>query len=556
LIQNTTPKNSKKNSLKELLLHLSLRGAIATKQSLDDLLDGILIKSENWQALNLILGKYKEKVQTIYIDPPFKTGQDFLYKDKYQDSSWITLMGNRLNVATHFLNNRGNIFVHLDWNANFLGRQLLGKLFPEITEIIWNTNATKDEEAGLFQYKSFGKKYVRQHDTIFQCAKTQDYKFLKLWKPNRRTTNLSIGWLDLISYPRIPNPRNLKDYEFYVEKYNHNAIFELQELQIKEKVFPIGDIWNDIYSFTQSEMRVSENVSFDTQKPENLLRRIVQSTSVKEDIVMDFFAGSGTTLAVAHKLKRKWIGVEMADFFQEFYFNKGERKVGLKGRLKIVLQGDKEFTAVNKNRRSHLSKDINWQGGGFFKYHILEQYEDTLDNIELTPNRQAELKFGDDYLLKYFLDYETRENPSLLNIDQLKNPFAYKLKVNLEEVGEPQEMVVDIPETFNYLLGLKVKKIKAREIASPSARNDKKRKYLFILGEKEGKDIAIGWREYNDDWSGKDFKEDKEFIIKELEPWAPHIVYVNGQSVLTPKLGKHNVEIRYIEPEFKKLMES
>ena len=113
---------------------------------------------------------------------------------------------------------------------------------------------------------------------------------------------------------------------------------------------------------------------------------------------------------------------------------------------------------------------------------------------------------------------------------------------------------MDIPETFNYLLGLKVKKIKAREIASPSARNDKKRKYLFILSEKEGKDIAIAWREYNDDWSGDDFKEDKEFIIKELEPWAPHIVYVNGQSVLTPKLGKQTVEIRYIEPEFKNLM--
>ena len=80
---------------------------------------------------------------------------------------------------------------------------------------------------------------------------------------------------------------------------------------------------------------------------------------------------------------------------------------------------------------------------------------------------------------------------------------------------------MDIPETFNYLLGLKIKKIKTREIASPPACNDKKRKYLFILGEKEGKDIAIGWREYNDDWSGDDFKEDKEFIIKELEPWYP-----------------------------------
>jgi len=147
--------------------------------------------------------------------------------------------------------------------------------------------------------------------------------------------------------------------------------------------------------------------------------------------------------------------------------------------------------------------------------------------------------------LKYFLDYETRESPYLLNIDMLKNPFAYKLKVNLEEVGEPQEVVVDIPETFNYLLGLKVKKIKARNIG---------RKYLFILGEKQGKDIAIVWREYDDDWSDDDFKKDKKFIIKELSPWAPHIVYVNGQSVLTPKLGKETAEIRYIELEFKKLM--
>jgi len=77
--------------------------------------------------------------------------------------------------------------------------------------------------------------------------------------------------------------------------------------------------------------------------------------------------------------------------------------------------------------------------------------------------------------------------------------------------------------------------------------------------EKEEKDIAIGWREYNKHWNEDDFKEDKEFIIKELaclsgrqEPWAPHIVYINGQSILTPKLGNHNTEIRYIEPEFKR----
>jgi adenine-specific DNA-methyltransferase len=129
----------------------------------------------------------------------------------------------------------------------------------------------------------------------------------------------------------------------------------------------------------------------------------------------------------------------------------------------------------------------------------------------------------------------------------LKNPFAYKLKVNLEEVGEPKEMIVDIPETFNYLLGLKVKKIKVR---------NNKRKYLFILGEKDQRNIAIVWREYSDNWTDEDLKEDKEFITKELKDWTPNIVYINGQSVLTPKLGEHQVEIRYIEPEFKKLMES
>jgi len=218
--------------------------------------------------------------------------------------------------------------------------------------------------------------------------------------------------------------------------------------------------------------------------------------------------------------------------------------------MKKVLAYDK--TGISKEN-DVKEKYNEKKAGGFFKYIILEQYEDTLDNIELKENQKAQELFKDEYLLKYFLEFETRESPYLLNIDHLKTPFAYKLKVNLSEVGEPQEMVVDVPETFNYLLGLKVKKIKARGIAThPSdARNDKKRKYLFILGEKEGKDYVIVWREYDDNWSDEDFKKDKEFIIKELSEWKPYIVYVNGQSVLTPK----NFEVRVIEPEFKRLME-
>ncbi|MDK2906886.1 MAG: adenine-specific DNA-methyltransferase [Petrotoga sp.] len=414
---------------------------------LDNSLDGWLIKSENYQALNTILPKFKEKVQTIYIDPPFKTGKDFFYKDKFQDSTWLTLMENRVNQAKYFMKKEGSIFVHLDWNANFLGRHLLGKLFSTLTEIVWNTNATKDEEAGLFSYKSFGEKYVRQHDTIFQASKTDDFKFLKLWKPNRKTTKLDIGWLDLISYPNKPNPQKIEDYDFFIEKYD-GGNFELEKKTVEEKIYPIGDIWNDIYSFTQSELRTSENVSYDTQKPENLLRRIIQSTSEKGDIIMDFFVGSGTAVTVSHKLKRKWVGVEVAESFNKFYFDE-EEKLGLLGRMKIVLAGDKEFTAVDKKRRSHLSKDIDWQGGGFFKYYELEQYEDTLRKVKYEDSTLFDNPYEDPYNQYVFM--KDLKMLQALEIDYENN----KVKVDLSKLYKN----IDIAETLSNLTGKWIKKI-------------------------------------------------------------------------------------------------
>ncbi|RLC46482.1 MAG: site-specific DNA-methyltransferase, partial [Candidatus Cloacimonadota bacterium] len=156
---------------------------LSEKGNLDDLIDGILIKSENWQALNLLLEKYKEKIQCIYIDPPFNTGSDFLYKDNYQDSSWLTLMNNRLNFIKMVLKNNGSFYLHLDENANYYGKILLNKLgFDNIQEISFNTNATKDEDADLYGYKSFGNRFVLKHSTIFNCF-NNDYYFIKLWKP-------------------------------------------------------------------------------------------------------------------------------------------------------------------------------------------------------------------------------------------------------------------------------------------------------------------------------------------------------------------------------------
>ncbi len=596
---------------KEKLLEKLTEGHFErSKESLDDLLDGLLIKSENYHALNLLINRYKGKVKCVYIDPPFNTGSDeFIYRDKYQHSSWISMMDDRLDMAKKNLENGGAIFVSIDDNEVhnlkilmfdiFKGQQNSRTITVKMAEPTGVKMSNVVNEGGIARLKEYvlisrpdGIKHLfmekiskdewdKEYKTIICNVAREDIDELKVIRENDNRSEEEIKRCDKILakfkteslsdyFRKIGINDGKKQEELLYENSwrifrtvattkTAKDVVDKKRKTINAKYFTIvtpekkmyivtseydekleqprikllfaddylsvhpGDFWSDIKTTgLENEGKVKLKSG---KKPEKLLKRIIEMGSNTNNYVLDFFLGSGTATAVAQKLGRKWLGIEIGTYFEDLAMK----------RMKYVLNG--ELTGV--------SKDVNWQGGGLFKYQILEQYEDTLDNIELTPNKQAELKFGDDYLLKYFLDYETRENPSLLNIEHLKNPFAYKLKVSLEEVGEPQEMFVDIPETFNYLLGLKVKRLKVR---------NNMRKYLFVFGEKEGKDIAVVWREYDDKWSENDFKKDKEFIIKELETWIPDILYVNGQSVLTPKLGEHSVEIRYIEPEFKKLM--
>jgi hypothetical protein len=146
-------------------------------EDLDKSLDGWLIKSENYQALNTILPKFKEKVQTIYIDPPFNTGNDFEYVDRYQDSSWLTLMKNRLDLAKKYLTKTAGLVLHLDWNANYLGRNLMEEVFGKdnfINEIVWRIGWVSG-------YKTQVDAFVRNHDTLYIFANNsrKDYFFKK-----------------------------------------------------------------------------------------------------------------------------------------------------------------------------------------------------------------------------------------------------------------------------------------------------------------------------------------------------------------------------------------
>lgn len=426
---------------------------LALFNDLDNQLDGWLIKSENYQALNTILPKFKNKVQTIYIDPPFNTGEDFPYVDRFQDSSWLSLMTDRINSGIALLKKNGSFWLHLDDNANVFGKEIIKDKFSQIGEIVFDTNATKDVEADLFGYKSFGDNFQLKHQTLFYC-RNDEYLFRKLWKPNRNTTELGLGWLDLIAFPRITSPKKITDFEFKIEKWTNNK-FGLNSVTINEKIFPVGDIWNDIFSFTQSEMRVSESFSFtSSQKPENLLRRIIQSSTQEKGIVLDYFLGIGTTTAVAHKLNRKWIGIEMGDHFNEMYETKDGKKLGVKGRMKWVLFGDKNMSLPDLERRPHLSKDINWQGGGFFKYYEFEQYEDALANCKYLDgnlfNKASEKAYQDYIFMK------DEKMLSALEIDYKNN----KVKVDLTKLYPD----IDIAETLSNLTGKWIKKISDGEV--------------------------------------------------------------------------------------------
>ena len=543
---------------------------LTEEADLDDFLDGLLIKSENWQALNLILNRYKEKVQTIYIDPPFNKEQDadYLYNVKYKDSTWISMLENRLRLARNLLSEKGSIFVRCDYNGNWLVKPLMNEIFGKENFrneiVVMRVKKQTFEEPKIFTvdydnlyfYSKLSEAKVilnppkiekeRKEKDKWHSADTQGKYEPKiffgklLYPPTKRR-----GWFSQEKINELIRRKELrivckncgyKHYEGLLEDkgcpkcgYNDWRV----EYKIKRETFAIiGNLWSDISGYTHGW-------EFSTENSEILLKRIIESTSNEGDLVMDFFLGIGTTTAVAHKLKRKWIGVEMGEHFNRFETDKGPS--GILVRMKEILAGKGNHEPYG------ISKEIDWKGGGFFKYQYLEQYEDTLDNIELKEDQKAENLFKEEYLIKYFLDFETKDSPYLLNIEELKNPFAYKLQVNFSEVGEPQEVIVDIPETFNYLLGIKLKKIKKRK--------NNGKDYLFISGEKEGQTYAIVWRELSG--NEEEAKKDKEFIKKELKDWKPQVVYVNcpNNTVLTPDFGDFQVEIRYIEPEFKKLME-
>ncbi|HPZ75324.1 MAG TPA: site-specific DNA-methyltransferase, partial [Candidatus Pacearchaeota archaeon] len=325
---------------------------------LDNSLDGWLIKSENYQALNTILPKFKEKVQTIYIDPPFNKEQDadYHYNVKYKNSSWATLLENRLPLAKECLNEKGSIFVRCDYNGNWIVRCLMDEIFGEENfrnEIIINRTP---------RLKNEGRKYYTSCDSLFLYSKNSEYifeqqrveepfeielkmkegidqeevkkflenvfediefeikgnklkaraqKWIEMHASSNKINNEPITVFGKVVYPpkkrrwMWKDPENIKKMEEmgWIRINPHNNLPELLRTWRY-----LGSDWTDIKAYSQT-------TGFKTENSEELLQRVINTGSQKKGFVLDFFLGSGTTTAVAHKLGRRWIGVEMGEHF-------------------------------------------------------------------------------------------------------------------------------------------------------------------------------------------------------------------------------------------------
>ncbi|MDK2795251.1 MAG: adenine-specific DNA-methyltransferase [Archaeoglobaceae archaeon] len=528
--------------------------ALTKNKNLDEILDGVLIKSENFQALNLLLNKYYEKVQTIYIDPPFNKEQeaDYLYKVGYKDSTWATMLENRIRLAKDLLSERGSIFVRCDYNGNWIVRPLMDEIFGK--ENFRNEIVVSRTKTAFYLYAppANPKNLSPIYDNIYWYSKTASSTFSNLrkgitpekkdayWKdfktfyPREEYRYELLGimpeegcsWMwkqeeaikaaeNYQYYKREIEPKGISLEEYWLQTGRKLKFIKKEGNTIKYWVPPIKplshNIWTDIEGYARGW-------GFKTENSEILLKRVIESTSDEGDLVMDFFLGSGTTTAVAHKLRRKWIGVEMGEHFWTVVLP----------RMKKVLAYDKTGISKEDDVKERYNEKT---AGGFFKYHLLEQYEDALENIEF-ERLQKELYEFFDYFVKYMLEWETKNSSTFLNIDKMEDPFSYKLK--FIENYQQKIVNVDLVETFNYLLGLKVDKYKVLY--------ENGRKYVFVFGEKDGKRVSVVWRSIED----IDFEKDREIIEKTIRESNPDEIYISGEALI--KGFKH------IEPVFKSLM--
>ncbi|WRD84052.1 site-specific DNA-methyltransferase [Helicobacter pylori] len=398
---------------KKALCHFEMHGEGDLENALKDKNTNYLIKGNNLIALHSLKKKFAKQVKCIYIDPPYNTGNDsFNYNDNFNHSSWLVFMKNRLEAAREFLSDKGVMFVSIDDNEQAYLKVLMDEIFGRdnfVASIIWKqfhsvkndaANFSKNIEYILCYCKNFSKNLIsnepfdksnlyklKDENGFYKLdpvwAKSGNnfspYTFLngKTWSPPSGTFwRYSIGTLkDMEQNNRIVfNGKNPM-----AKRY----LSEVAEGRKSSTFWDGSEVGYNLNGDAEIKQLFNGNKVFNNPKPEALISRILEVSTQENDLILDFFAGSGTTCAVAHKMKRRYIGIEQMDYIETI----------TKERLKKVIEGEQRG----------ISKKCGFKGGGSFVYAELKEVNLEIKKQILNANSKSECLKIFDNLSERFL---------------------------------------------------------------------------------------------------------------------------------------------------------
>ena len=435
--------------------------------------DNLIIKGNNLIALHSLKKRYSGKVKLIYIDPPYNTGKDsFNYNDHFNHSTWLTFIKNRLEVAWELLSDDGTIWISIDDYESHYLKVLADSIFGRenfLNEVIWQR---------AYAPVNLKKTFSRSHDSILVYAKNNstekelnklprdeeansryknpDNDSRGVWKND----NFSVGPAVKKNIYEITTPSGrkvfppegrswllsqerfnefVKDNRIWFGKDGNNVpsvkrfLSEVKDGVVAQTLWTYKEVGHNQDAKKEVKNLFNGQAAFGTPKPEKLIQRIIQLGSEEGDIILDFFMGSGTTQAVAHKMNRQYIGIEQMDYIETVSVE----------RLKKVIEGE----------QGGISKDVEWQGGGSFVYcELKNDAQDFLNKIENSSTSEELIELLEQVKKSSFLSYRV-ETKKLLK-EEFTKLSLFEQKQLLVELIDQNNLYVnysDIGDTENKI---------------------------------------------------------------------------------------------------------
>ncbi len=476
---------------KKALCRFEMHGEGDLESALQGKNTNYLIKGNNLIALHSLKKKFAKQVKCIYIDPPYNTGNDsFNYNDNFNHSSWLVFMKNRLEAAREFLSDDGVIFVQCDDNEQAYLKVLMDEIFGRdnfVSCFVWEKTSNslsririKTEYILCYEQTKF--RLIFNGD---MAEEGQDFPILNEVNA-KRTLQFPPNSIYFKTFKGVIKPTKFNKMELIddlkiVNKTNSNMVrinakfkwtqdklddeikegttfviksdeFSMRYIRKGDREVKASNVFNAECGVTTnikatSEIKIlfanSNTDLFSTPKPEALISRILEISTNENDLVLDFFAGSGTTCAVAHKMKRRYIGIEQMDYIETI----------TKERLKKVIEGE----------QGGISKKCDFKGGGSFVYAELKEVNLEIKKQILNANSKSEcLKIFNDLNERFLkradckIDEIHSEEFQNLDLNEQKRIYCASLDsnedyLNLGDIDEDAWGIDKITKKYNEI---------------------------------------------------------------------------------------------------------